>query len=43
MVSKLKEHDLLEKQVGIQFMRFGDDEDAIKMLDHLDSQLDLGL
>ena len=39
MVNKLKEHDLLDKQVGIQFIRFGHDEAAIRHLDYLDREL----
>ncbi|KAG8532871.1 uncharacterized protein KY384_002749 [Bacidia gigantensis] len=43
MVATLKEHGLMQKQVGIQFIRFGHHVEAIRMLNHLDSDLDLGI
>ena len=43
-VTSLKTHNLLDKQIGIQFIRFGDEnEKAKRLLAHLDAGLDLGL
>jgi hypothetical protein len=41
LVRTLVELQLVGEQVGIQFIRFGDDAEGIKRLDHLDSGLRL--
>ena len=43
MVECLVKHDLHLKQIAIQFIRFGTDEDAIAKLKHLDEGLGLKL
>ena len=40
MVDCLEKHQLRNAQVGIQFISFGDNPDAIKRLEYLDSGLD---
>lgn len=42
LVSTLKRHGKNPKQIGIQFIQFGDDPDARKCLERLDSGLGLG-
>jgi hypothetical protein len=43
LVSTLKRHERNPKQIGIQFIRFGDDLDARKRLERLDNGLGLGV
>ena len=43
LVSDLEEHKLTEKQIGIQFIRFGNIPDSITRLQKLDSGLNLKL
>ena len=44
MVDKLEQQHIAHKhQIGIQFIRFGDNQDAKVLLRHLDDELDLGL
>ena len=43
LVSSLEDHKLTNKQIGIQFIRFGNDPDGIKRLQTLDSGLNLAL
>ncbi|KAL6717939.1 hypothetical protein ACLMJK_004024 [Lecanora helva] len=44
MIEKLKQHGLAVKhQIGIQFIRFGNDLDAEQLLNYLDDHLDLDL
>lgn len=43
LVSSLEEHKLTNKQIGIQFIRFGNDPDGIQRLEQLDSGLNLRL
>ncbi len=43
MVKKLMEHDLIEKQVAIQFIRFGHRPESILELERLDADLGLPL
>ena len=43
LVDCLKDHDLIREQFGIQFIRFGDDPEGVKRLEHLDSGLKLSM
>lgn len=43
LVDHLIEHILTNKQIGIQFIRFGNDETGMKRLETLDSELSLDL
>ena len=43
LVEQLQHHKLTNKQIGIQFIRFGDDERGKKRLERLDSGLNLDL
>ena len=43
LVDHLIQHKLTNKQIGIQFIRFGNDERGMKRLEKLDSGLDLAL
>ncbi len=43
LVDCLKEHNLYREQFGIQFIRFGDDTEGVKRLEHLDSGLKLSM
>ena len=43
LVQHLIQHKLTNKQIGIQFIRFGDDETGMKRLEKLDSGLKLDL
>ena len=43
LVDHLIEHKLTNKQIGIQFIRFGNDERGMQRLEKLDSGLKLGL
>ncbi len=43
LVEHLIQHKLTNKQIGIQFIRFGNDERGMKRLEKLDSGLDLDL
>ena len=43
LVDCLKEHNLYREQFGIQFIRFGDDPEGVKRLEHLDSGLKLSM
>ena len=43
LVDCLKEYDLIREQFGIQFIRFGDDPEGVKKLEHLDSGLKLSM
>ena len=43
LVDCLKEHNLIREQFGIQFIRFGDDPEGVKRLEHLDAGLKLSM
>ena len=43
LVSSLEDHKLTNKQIGIQFIRFGNDTNGINRLQELDSSLNLSL
>lgn len=43
LVNDLLQHGLLNKQIGIQFIRFGNDEEGIERLNRLDAQMKLKL
>lgn len=43
LVSGLEDHKLTNKQIGIQFIRFGNDTNGIERLQKLDSSLNLSL
>ena len=43
LVRSLGEYNLTNKQVGIQFIRYGNDQEGIRRLEELDSELDLEL
>ena len=43
LVDHLNQHKLTNKQIGIQFIRFGDDETGMRRLERLDSGLKLNL
>lgn len=43
LVDHLNQHKLTNKQIGIQFIRFGDDERGMQRLERLDSGLNLDL
>ncbi len=43
LVDCLEEHKLYREQFGIQFIRFGEDPEGIKRLEHLDSRLKLSM
>ena len=43
LVSSLEDHKLTNKQIGIQFIRFGNNTDSIQRLQKLDSGLELSL
>ena len=43
LVRSLEDHKLANKQIGIQFIRFGNDPEGIRRLQELDSGLELDL
>lgn len=43
MVNYLQGHDKLDKQVGIQFIQFGDDQDVKERFKRLDTGLNVGM